>query len=224
MQTLVSRCLAPAASRFAANSKSNRPIARRTRVLCRFAHHRFALALGGAVILDRPLCYYRQHSQNLFAPIAMDGAAERRRFEQLRFLLSYVPPRLAEFGVAPDVIDAFVESARVEFERAKLYFGRGRKARGISHGAPKISNLLSESKRQIQALRVCSRGVRANPASAKFLSAASLVWPPQLRASPRRIRESGVEGAASLFSAVAQSFAERFAVRSSLTRVDLNLS
>ena len=85
----------------------------------------FALALGGAIILDRPLCYYRQHSQNLYAPIAMDGAAERRKFEQLRFLFSYVPPRLAEFGVAPDVIDAFVESPRVEFERAKLYFGEG---------------------------------------------------------------------------------------------------
>ena len=85
----------------------------------------FALALGGAVILDRPLCYYRQHSQNLFAPIAMDGAVERRKFEQLRFLFSYVPPRLAEFGVAPDVIDAFVESPRVEFERAKLYSGEG---------------------------------------------------------------------------------------------------
>jgi len=28
-----------------------------------------ALALGGAIILDRPLCYYRQHSQNLYAPI-----------------------------------------------------------------------------------------------------------------------------------------------------------
>ena len=85
----------------------------------------FALALGGAMILDRPLCYYRQHSQNLFAPIAMDGAAERRKFEQLKFLFSYVPPRLAEFGVAPDVIAAFVESPRAEFERAKLYSGEG---------------------------------------------------------------------------------------------------
>ena len=55
----------------------------------------------------------------------MDGATERRKFEQLRFLLAYVPPRLAEFGVAPDVIDAFVESPRVEFERARLYSGEG---------------------------------------------------------------------------------------------------
>jgi cellulose synthase/poly-beta-1,6-N-acetylglucosamine synthase-like glycosyltransferase len=85
----------------------------------------FALALGGAIILDRPLCYYRQHSQNLYAPIAIDVATQRRRFERLGFLLSYVPPRLAEFGVAPDVINAFVESCRVEFERARLQFGEG---------------------------------------------------------------------------------------------------
>jgi glycosyltransferase involved in cell wall biosynthesis len=84
-----------------------------------------ALALGGAIILDRPLCYYRQHSQNLYAPMAMNEATLRRRFERLGFLLSYVPPRLAEFGVAPDVIDALVESPRVEFERAKLQFGEG---------------------------------------------------------------------------------------------------
>ena len=85
----------------------------------------FALALGGALILDRPLCYYRQHSQNLWAPLAMDPATQRRRFERLGFLLSYVPPRLAEYGVPKDVIDAFVESPRVEFERAKLQFGEG---------------------------------------------------------------------------------------------------
>jgi glycosyltransferase involved in cell wall biosynthesis len=85
----------------------------------------FALALGGAVILDQPLCYYRQHSQNLYAPIALDAATQRRRLERLGFLLSYVPLRLAEFGVAPDVIDAFVASPRVEFERAKLYSGEG---------------------------------------------------------------------------------------------------
>ena len=86
-----------------------------------------ALALGGAIILDRPLCYYRQHSQNLYAPLAMNEATLRRRFERLGFLLSYVPPRLAEFGVAPHVIDALVESPRLEFERAKLQFGEGKR-------------------------------------------------------------------------------------------------
>jgi glycosyltransferase involved in cell wall biosynthesis len=85
----------------------------------------FALALGGAVILDQPLCHYRQHSQNLYAPISVDEATLRRRIDRLGFLLSYVPPRLAEFGVARNVIDAFVESSRLEFERAKLQFGEG---------------------------------------------------------------------------------------------------
>ncbi len=84
-----------------------------------------ALALGGAIVLDRPLCYYRQHSDNLYAPIAMDAATLRRRFERLGFLLSYVPPRLAEFGVAPEVIEALIESPRIGFERAKLQFGEG---------------------------------------------------------------------------------------------------
>ena len=83
------------------------------------------MALGGALILDRPLCYYRQHSENLYAPIALGAATQRRRFERLGFLLSYVPPRLAEFGVAREVIDAFEESPRVEFERARLSSGEG---------------------------------------------------------------------------------------------------
>ena len=84
-----------------------------------------ALALGGAIILDRPLCYYRQHSHNLYAPLAMDAATLRRRHERLGFLLSYVPPRLAEFGVAPEVIEALIESPRIGFERDKLRFGGG---------------------------------------------------------------------------------------------------
>jgi glycosyltransferase involved in cell wall biosynthesis len=84
-----------------------------------------ALALGGAIVLDQPLCYYRQHSQSLFAHDPNDVASLHRRLEILGFLLSYVPPRLAEFGVAPEVIDALIESPRIEFERAKLQFGEG---------------------------------------------------------------------------------------------------
>jgi glycosyltransferase involved in cell wall biosynthesis len=87
----------------------------------------FALALGGAIVLDQPLCYYRQHSQNLYAPTVMDPAALRRRFEQLGFLLSYVPPRLAEFGIPPEVIDALIESPLIEFERAKLQYTDARR-------------------------------------------------------------------------------------------------
>jgi len=82
-----------------------------------------ALALGGATILDRPLCYYRQHSQNLYAPIALDETTLRRRFERLGFLLSYIPPRLLALGVAPEVVNAFTMSPQIEFDRAKLQSG-----------------------------------------------------------------------------------------------------
>jgi glycosyltransferase involved in cell wall biosynthesis len=82
-----------------------------------------ALALGGALVLDQPLCYYRQHSQSLFAHDPNNLASVRRKFEMIGFLLSYVPPRLAEFGVVPEVIEALTESSRSGFERAKLRFG-----------------------------------------------------------------------------------------------------
>jgi glycosyltransferase involved in cell wall biosynthesis len=84
-----------------------------------------ALALGGAVVLDQPLCYYRQHSQSLFAHDPNDAARSHRKFEMLGFLLSYLPSRLAEFGVAPEVIEALIESPRIGFERDKLQFGEG---------------------------------------------------------------------------------------------------
>jgi glycosyltransferase involved in cell wall biosynthesis len=84
-----------------------------------------ALALGGAIIIDRPLCYYRQHSESRFAHHPDDVANSRRRIELLGRLLKYVPPRLLEFGVDPDVVDALVEGPRIEFERAKLQFGEG---------------------------------------------------------------------------------------------------
>ena len=84
-----------------------------------------ALALGGALIIDRPLCYYRQHSESRFAHNPDDITNSRRRIELLGFLLNYVPPRLLELGVDAEVVDALVESPRVEFERAKLQFGEG---------------------------------------------------------------------------------------------------
>src|ERR1700752_928578 len=57
-----------------------------------------ALALGGAFIIHRPLCYYRQHSESRFAHDPSDLANSRRRIEQLGRPLNYVPPRLLEFG------------------------------------------------------------------------------------------------------------------------------
>jgi glycosyltransferase involved in cell wall biosynthesis len=79
-----------------------------------------ALALGGALVLDRPLCYYRRHAQNLWAPAVMDVATQRRMLDRLGFMLSYTPPRLVEMGVPPETVDALVEGPRAEYERARL--------------------------------------------------------------------------------------------------------
>jgi glycosyltransferase involved in cell wall biosynthesis len=82
------------------------------------------LALGGAAILDQPLCYYRIHAGNLCAPGPNDARKMRRNIEITEIFLSYIPKRLAEFGISPDVTQAFFESIRVEHERTKLQSGQ----------------------------------------------------------------------------------------------------
>lgn len=84
-----------------------------------------ALALGGAIVLDEPLCYYRQHSRNLFLHGPDDTARLRRRFEILEFLLATLPRQLAELGIAADVVEAFFAKDRVDLERLQLHFGQG---------------------------------------------------------------------------------------------------
>jgi glycosyltransferase involved in cell wall biosynthesis len=83
-----------------------------------------SLALGGAIVIDQPLCYYRQHSANLFAPHLQtdptDASRLRRRYEVLEFLLGYLTHRLTELGVPISVVDALFESDRIELKRFQL--------------------------------------------------------------------------------------------------------
>ncbi|MGA9883794.1 MAG: glycosyltransferase [Candidatus Acidiferrales bacterium] len=81
-----------------------------------------ALALGGALILDRPLCYYRRHAENLWSPARMNEAARRRYFERIGFLLDYIAKRLAEVGVSQNAIDALNKVSRIEYDRLKSQF------------------------------------------------------------------------------------------------------
>ena len=83
------------------------------------------LALGGAVILDRPLCYYRLHARNLCAHDTADKVRLRRNFEITEIFLSYIPERLAEFGIPAEVSGALLRSIRFELERLKARFGEG---------------------------------------------------------------------------------------------------
>jgi hypothetical protein len=84
-----------------------------------------ALALGGAVILDRPLCYYRIHPANMCPHDRTDMAKLRRSFEVTDFFLKYIPERLAKFGVPVQVSNALLGSIRSELERLKARFGGG---------------------------------------------------------------------------------------------------
>ena len=84
-----------------------------------------ALALGGAVILDRPLCYYRLHARNMCAHDPTDRARLRRDFEITEICLKYIPKRLAEFGISAEVSSALLGSIRSRLERSKARFGDG---------------------------------------------------------------------------------------------------
>jgi len=94
-----------------------------------------SLAMGGALILDQPLCYYRLHSpaatgdenaaQRLSAQEYNRMVVKQRDVETIRYLLTTLPPRLAELGIAPEIISALFESDRIELERIDLQSSEG---------------------------------------------------------------------------------------------------
>src|SRR5487761_100873 len=85
-----------------------------------------ALALGGAILLDRPLCYYRYHSNNFFGFDSKDPLRNRKRYEVQAFLARFLPELLARFGVAPESITMFVERFASDVERFEALYGGGR--------------------------------------------------------------------------------------------------
>jgi hypothetical protein len=82
-----------------------------------------ALALGGAVIIDRPLCYYRIHPANMCSHDRTDIAKVRRDIQVSEFFLNYIPEKLVEFGVAREISAAMLGTIRFEVERLKAQFG-----------------------------------------------------------------------------------------------------
>ncbi len=79
-----------------------------------------AVALGGAVVLDRPLTCYRLHSGNLYQFAAHDAPRMKRKYRSLACLVRDLPVRLAAAGTPPDVVEAVMASVRVETERLRL--------------------------------------------------------------------------------------------------------
>jgi hypothetical protein len=86
-----------------------------------------AVALGGAVVLDRPLTYYRLHANNLFQFRVGDDTKLRRKRDVMACLERELPPRLAACGgVAAEVVDAVIQPVWIETERLRLACGEGR--------------------------------------------------------------------------------------------------
>ncbi|MGH9726628.1 MAG: glycosyltransferase family 2 protein, partial [Candidatus Acidiferrales bacterium] len=86
-----------------------------------------SLALGGALILDRPLCYYRHHVASLFAGNSDVSGKSLRKAEMLSVLLDYLPPKLVEMGVPVEASALVLEAFQIEIDRLHLQFGqRGR--------------------------------------------------------------------------------------------------
>jgi glycosyltransferase involved in cell wall biosynthesis len=85
-----------------------------------------SLALGGAVILDRPLCYYRLHRANLFADSANDETVKSERvLNVLNFLSEYLPERLLELGISQETVTTFLDLDRIEIERIEIKLHKG---------------------------------------------------------------------------------------------------
>lgn len=84
-----------------------------------------APALGGAVILDELLCYYRVHSGNYYASDAPTEAQAQTRYRLLRALLALLPARLEALGVSDAAIAAFLDFDRLEAARLKLVLEGG---------------------------------------------------------------------------------------------------
>lgn len=90
-----------------------------------------AIAISGAVLLLDPLCYYRLHSQNLYAPTSVSSSnAERLRWTKYRLLsglLQHLPPRLSRLGIPEETISAFLDFDRLELRQLRLVLiGGGR--------------------------------------------------------------------------------------------------
>jgi glycosyltransferase involved in cell wall biosynthesis len=86
-----------------------------------------SLALGGAVILERPLCYYRLHSGSLFTHSSDDSSKAIRKAEMLALLVEYLRPLLTELGVGGEAAESVLECYRLEIDRLRLFSGeRGR--------------------------------------------------------------------------------------------------
>jgi len=84
-----------------------------------------APAIGPAVILNEPLCYYGIHSGNLFQFGKFEPVKLRRKLNVLQVLLRELPAKLGEFGVTEEVVKVLVRGTEVDVGRMRLSLDGG---------------------------------------------------------------------------------------------------
>lgn len=84
-----------------------------------------AAAVAGALVLDKPLFYYRFHSGNLFQFEVGDAEKLRRKQRVLATLVRELPPPLRAARVPEDAIQPIIEPIWVQAERLRLSLDGG---------------------------------------------------------------------------------------------------
>ncbi len=84
-----------------------------------------AAAIGPAIILNEPLCYYGIHSDNLFQFGKFEPGKARRKMNVLDVLMRELPSKLRNIGASEEIIDALFEGTRVEAGRMRLSLDGG---------------------------------------------------------------------------------------------------
>jgi glycosyltransferase involved in cell wall biosynthesis len=84
-----------------------------------------APAIGPAMILNEPLCYYGIHSGNLFQFGKFEPVKARRKMNVLDVLMRELPPKLRKFGATDEIVATLFQGMRVEAGRMRLSLDGG---------------------------------------------------------------------------------------------------
>jgi glycosyltransferase involved in cell wall biosynthesis len=84
-----------------------------------------ASAIGPAMILNEPLCYYGIHSANLFQFGKFEPVKARRKMNVLDVLMRELPPKLRKFGVTDEIVATLFQGTRVDVGRIRLSLDGG---------------------------------------------------------------------------------------------------
>jgi hypothetical protein len=85
-----------------------------------------AVAIGGAIVLETPLTYYRLHANNLFQFRLGDKVKARRKRGVMECLVRELPSRLLAHGVPQDAVDAIIRPVWIDAKRLRLALDGGK--------------------------------------------------------------------------------------------------